>query len=123
MSYYPEPDIHIRDKVKVVLHLSNYATKNILLLWKLKAYKLNIHKLVNAPTSLNNLKTKVEDLDLCKLETALVALQKLNDAVDFEVVKSTELNILTMNVNNLDKKIPGAIKIIHINNKTQINKI
>ena len=27
MSYYPEPDSHIRDKVKVVLELSNYATK------------------------------------------------------------------------------------------------
>ena len=28
MSYYPEPDTHIRDKVKVVLDLSNYATRN-----------------------------------------------------------------------------------------------
>ena len=27
MSYYPEPDNPIRDKVKVVLGLSNYATK------------------------------------------------------------------------------------------------
>ena len=27
MSFYPEPDSHIRDKVKVVLELSNYATK------------------------------------------------------------------------------------------------
>ena len=27
MSYYPEPDCHIRDKVKVVLDLSNYALK------------------------------------------------------------------------------------------------
>ena len=27
MSYYPEPDGHIRDKVKVLLDLSNYATK------------------------------------------------------------------------------------------------
>ena len=27
MSYYPEPDGHIRDKVKVVLDLSNCATK------------------------------------------------------------------------------------------------
>ena len=27
MIYYPEPDSHIRDKVKVVLDLSNYATK------------------------------------------------------------------------------------------------
>ena len=27
MSYYPESDNHIRDKVKVVLDLSNYVTK------------------------------------------------------------------------------------------------
>ena len=27
MSYHPEPDSHIRDKVKVVLDLSNYTTK------------------------------------------------------------------------------------------------
>ena len=27
MSHYPEPDSHIRDKVKVVLDLSNYGTK------------------------------------------------------------------------------------------------
>ena len=27
MSYYPEPDSHMRDKVKSVLDLSNYATK------------------------------------------------------------------------------------------------
>ena len=27
MSYYPEPDSHIRDKVTVVLDLSNYETK------------------------------------------------------------------------------------------------
>ena len=27
MSYYPEADSHVRDKVKVVLVLLNYATK------------------------------------------------------------------------------------------------
>ena len=27
MSYYPKPDSHIRDKVKVLLDLSNYASK------------------------------------------------------------------------------------------------
>ena len=27
MSYYPEPNIHIRDKVKVALDFSNYATR------------------------------------------------------------------------------------------------
>ena len=29
MSYYSEPNKHVRDKVKVVLDLSNYAAKNI----------------------------------------------------------------------------------------------
>ena len=28
ISYYPEQDNHIRDKVKEVLDLSNYASKN-----------------------------------------------------------------------------------------------
>ena len=27
MSYYLEPDSHIRDKIKVVLNLSNYPSK------------------------------------------------------------------------------------------------
>ena len=27
MTYYPEPDSHFRNKVKVVSDLSNYATK------------------------------------------------------------------------------------------------
>ena len=27
MNHYPEPGNHIREKVKVVLHFSNYATK------------------------------------------------------------------------------------------------
>ena len=31
MSYYPELDSHIRDKFKIVLDLSNYATKKQLL--------------------------------------------------------------------------------------------
>ena len=28
MSYYPKPDSHIKDKVRVILEFSNYATKN-----------------------------------------------------------------------------------------------
>ena len=53
MNYCPEPDNHVRDKFKIVLQLSNYATKKeikhatgagtsdlaakkILLLWRLK---------------------------------------------------------------------------------------
>ena len=35
MSCYPEPDSHIRDKVKVVLDLLNYSTKLLKLRIKL----------------------------------------------------------------------------------------
>ena len=95
MSYYPEPDSHIRDKVKVILDLSNYATKKELehapgidttdlaakkdfLPLKAELGKLDMNKLTNAPTSLNNLKTKADDLDVGKLQTVPVGLKKLS---------------------------------------------
>ena len=70
MSYYPEPDIHSRDKVKVLLELSNYATKKELdhavgvdisdlstkkdfIVLKDEVDKIGINKLVNVPTSSN----------------------------------------------------------------------
>ena len=76
MSYYPEPDSHIRDIVKVVFDLSDYATKKELehatgidtsdlaakkdfIALKAEVDKLDINKLVNVPSSFNNLKTKV----------------------------------------------------------------
>ena len=108
MSYYPEPNSHIRDKVKVVLDLSNYATKKELEhtagidksdavakrdFIALKADKLDINKLTNVPTSLNNLKAKVDYLDVGKLKVAL-DLKKLSDVVDNEVVKNAKFNTL-----------------------------
>ena len=132
MSYYPEPDSHIRDKLKVELDLSNYATKKKLehatdidtsdlaakkdfIALKAEVDELDINKLVNVPTSLNNLQTKVDDLDVGKLKTVPVDLKKLNDVVDNEVVKSTLFNTLKTKVNNLEKKIPDATALIHIN--------
>ena len=75
MSYYPEPDSHIRNKIKIELDLSNYATKKELehatgtdtsdlaakkdfMALKAEVGKLNIVKLVNVLTSFNNLKQK-----------------------------------------------------------------
>ena len=71
MSYYPEPDSRIRDKFKVVLELSNYATEKELehatgidtsdlgtekdsIALKAEIDKLYINKLTNVPISLNN---------------------------------------------------------------------
>ena len=66
---------------------------------KVEVDKLDIIKLANVPTSLNNLKTKLDDLDVGKLK--LLKIQKL------ATLKTT--------VNNLEKKIPDGTTLIHIN--------
>ena len=125
MSYYPEPDSHIRDKVKVVLDLSNYATKKELdhatgtdtsdldakkdcIAFKGEVDKLDINRLVDVPTSLNNLKTKLDDLDVGKLKTVPVDLKKLSDVVANEVVsfnfQHTKFNSLKTKVSSLEHR-------------------
>ena len=132
MSYYPEPDSHIRDKVKVVLDLSNYATKRELdhaagvytfdlaakkdfIALKAEVDKLDINKFVNVATCLNNLKTKIDELDVAKLKTVPVDLKNLIDVVDKEVVKNTKFNTTKTKVDNLENKVPDAITLVHLN--------
>ena len=69
---------------------------------------------MNVSTSLNNLKTKVDELDVGKLKTVPIDLKKLSDAVDNDVVKNTKLDTLKT-VHSLEKKIPDATTLIHIN--------
>ena len=81
MSYYLESDFHIIGKVKVLLDLSHYpakkesdhatgvetsdlAAKKHFTALKAEIDKLDINKLTNVLTRLNNLKTKVDDLDV-----------------------------------------------------------
>ena len=82
---------------------------------KAEVDKLDIYKLVNVPTSLNNLKTKVDDLDVVKLKTVPVDLKKLSDVVSKEVAENTKCNTLNTKANNLENKIPVATNLIHIN--------
>ena len=91
MSYYPEEDSHIRDKVKLVLDLPNYAAEKELehatgvdtsnfaakkgfIALKTEVDKLDINKLINVSTGLNNLKTKVDELAVGELKTVPVDL-------------------------------------------------
>ena len=77
MSYHPEPESHVRDKDKVVLDLSNHGTKKEsghstgvyspdlaakkdFIALKAEVVKLDINKVTNDSTSLNNLKIKVD---------------------------------------------------------------
>ena len=62
------------------------------------------NKFDSAPTSLNNLKTKVDDLDIDELKTVPVELKKLSDVVKNEVVKNIKYNTLKTKVNKLDRK-------------------
>ena len=89
----------------------------------LKSYKPDINKLTNVQTNLNILKTKVDGLDVGKLKTAPVEMRNLIVVVDNKVVKNTKFNKLKIKVNNLDKKIPIAATLIHINqyNKDKLN--
>ena len=58
--------------------------------------KVVINELVNVRTSLNNLKTKVDDLYVGKLKTVFA---KINDVVDKKVVKDKKFNTLQTKVN------------------------
>ena len=99
---------------KGLIHLIQLLKKDFIAS-KAAVDKLDINKLVNNPTSLNNLKTRVDGLDFGKLKTAPIGLKKLSDVVDNEVVKNTKFNTLKTKVNNLEKKIPDAATLIHIN--------
>ena len=64
---------------------------------------------------MNNLKTKVADLDIDKLKTIPVDLKKVSDVVSKEVGKNVKLNKLNTKVNNSEIKIPDGTTLIHTN--------
>ena len=89
---------------------------------KAEVDKLDINKLLSISTSLNNLKTKVNDLDVVKFETVPVDVEKISNVADNEVVKNTNFNTLKTKVNNLDKKVLDTINLIHINQYSTDNQ-
>ena len=58
-----------------------------------------MNKLVNVSTSLNNLKTKVDDLNVGKLKSVPIDLKKLSSVKDKNVVKNTKFNTLKTKLN------------------------
>ena len=64
---------------------------------------------------MNNLKTKVHDLNVGKLKTVPVNLKKLSDIVDNEAVKNIKFNTLKTKVNGLEKKVCDAAILSYIN--------
>ena len=61
---------------------------------------------------MNNLKAKVDDLDVGKLKSVPVDLKILSDVVVKEVVKNTKFNTLKAKVNIFDMKCPVSTTLI-----------
>ena len=55
---------------------------------------MDVGKLKNVSSNLSNLKSKVDQLDIAKLETTSVVLNELSNVVKNDVVKKTEYNEL-----------------------------
>ena len=98
-----------------VVDISDLAAKKGFTALKAEVEKLDIIKFINFPTCWNNLKIKVNDLDVGKLKAVPVDLKTLCNVVDNEVDKNTKFNTLNTKVSNLEKKIPYATILIHIN--------
>ena len=94
ISYFPEPYDHSKNEEKVVLNLSNHATKSDLK----SATGVDTSKSTKE-VYLASSKSKVDKLDIDKTEATLVDLNKLSDEVKIEVVKKTEYNELVKRVN------------------------
>ena len=75
---------------------------------KAEVATLDINKLVNVPTSLNSLNTKVDDLNVGKSKTVPIDLKKLSDEVSKKVVKNVKFIKLNTKENNLEKNLPGV---------------
>ena len=82
MSYFPEPFSRNKNKIKVELDFSNYATKSDLK----GATDINTSKFAKK-SNFAKLKSDVDDFDIDKLKTVPVHLSKLIDVVKNEVVK------------------------------------
>ena len=86
---------------------------------------VNINKLDNVPSSLNNLKTKVDGSDFNKLKTVIIDFKQLSDVVIEEVLKKKMYKKLNTRVNNLENKVLHETTLIHIkqfNNNKIIKK-
>ena len=106
ISYFSEP-AHCKNKIE--LSFSKYATTAD---WKslrsLRSYSYlkndcwQIRKLKNVPSGLNNLKTKVDKLDVYKSAPVPVDLKNLIDTVNNQVVKKTSFDELVKKVNAIN---------------------
>ena len=72
---------------------------------------MDIDKLKNCASGLRSLKSKIDKLNIGKLETTLADLIKLGDGVKNEVVKKTEYNDIERYIKDVEEKIPDITNL------------
>ena len=109
-QYFPKSYKPFGGDINVTVNLSNYATKD------------DIKNITHVDTSsfalktnLANLKPEVDKLDIDKLATVPVDLNKLSNVVKNHVVKKTYYNKLVTKVDNIDTS--ALVKTIDYNTK------
>ena len=85
-------------------------------------YKLDIDKLKNIPSILNNLKSKVEKLGVDKLVPVPVDQSKLSDVVKSDVVKTDVYNAKIKNIEDIIPDISNLASNNILNNKIMRSK-
>ena len=114
MSQYFPPFNNSREKIKVELDLSNYATKDDVT----NITHVDVSSFASK-TNLAALKTEVDKLDTDKLKTTPTDLAKLTNAVDNELVKKTVYNA---KVTAIESQIAGVTQSA-TNNLAEITKL
>ena len=72
---------------------------------------MDTDKLKNCASGLRSLKSKIDKLNIGKLETTLADLIKLGDGVKNEVVKKTEYNDIERYIKDVEEKIPDITNL------------
>ena len=114
MSQYYPPYKSFSNNIKVELDLTNYATK--------KDLKNITHVDVSSfasKTNLAALKTEVDKIDVDKLKTTPIDLDRLSNFVKNDVVKKTDYNT---KVTSIEAQITGLTKNT-VNNLADITKL
>ena len=96
-QYFPKPFRSFGRNINVKVDLSNYATKT-----DLKNVTHVDSSSFALKTNLANLKTKIDKLDIDKLEAVPVDLSKLCNVVKNQIVKKNVYDKLVAKVNNIE---------------------
>ena len=105
-------DYATKDDIKNITHAdtSNFELKTSLSNLKTEVDKLDINKLKSLSNNLSILKTKVDKLDIDKLLPLPADLSKLSNLVKNEVVTKTEYDA---KIKNIEGKIPDISNLVH----------